>query len=139
MRVVEIDTEALSLEDHAILQNASKFPKDIVKALVDKTTVQEARAIVVNSGKQVIDEPKLYEAFLANRDHLSAWLETQQEKRAEKVAFVVENSEMAEAHLSAMSDEALDGLVASIKPKNVHIAAFNTSGTPELDLSALEA
>jgi len=140
MRTVEIDTEALSLEDHAILQNASKFPKDIVKALTDKTTVKEAAAIVTNAGQQVIDDPKAYKAFLENRDHLGKWLEAQEDKRAEKVAFVIENSEMLEEHIAGMSDEALDTLVNSIKPKNAHISAYNSgSKVVELDLSALEA
>ena len=139
MRTVEIDTEALSMEDHSILSNASKFPKDIVKALVDKTTVKEATAIVTNAGQQVIDDPKAYQQFIENRDHLAAWLETQADKRAEKVAFVVENSEMTAEHMASMSDDALDGLVNSIKPKNVHISAFNSGGAAELDLSILEA
>lgn len=139
MRVVEIDTEALSIEDHSILQNASKFPKDIVKALTAKTTVKEASSIVTNAGQRVIDDPKLYDQFVANRDHLAAWLETQAEKRQEKVDFVVENSDMTADHIAVLSDEALDTLLNSIKPKNVHIQNFKTGGTPELDLSILEA
>ena len=139
MRTVEIDTDALSEEDHAILRNASKFPKDMIKALVVKTTVKEAAEIVTNAGQQVIDDPVSYKQFIENRDHLDAWLETQAAKRAEKVAFVVENSEMTEEHLASMSNDALDGLVNSIKPKNVHIAAFNSGGAPALDLSILEA
>ena len=140
MRTVEIDTEALSLEDHAILQNASKFPKDIVKALTEKTTVKEASSIVTNAGQRVVDDPQLYDQFVANRDHLSDWLVTKADKRAEKVAFVIENSEMQEQHIEGMSDDALDTLVSSIKPKNAHISAFNSGGKAvELDLSALEA
>ena len=139
MRTVEIDTDALSEEDHAILRNASKFPQDIIKALVVKTTVKEAAEIVTNAGQQVIDDPVSYKQFIENRKHLEAWLETQAEKRAEKVAFVLENSEMTEEHLASMSNDALDGLVNSIKPKNVHIAAFNSGGAPALDLSILEA
>jgi hypothetical protein len=141
MRTVEIDTEALSLEDHAILTNAAKFPKDLVQALTTKATVEEATAIITNSGKQVLDAPKhLYEAFLENRDHLSTWLKTQSDKRAEKVEFVVDNSGMSAEDISGLSDDALDNLLNSVSPKNVHIAAFNSGGNRvELDLSLLEA
>jgi hypothetical protein len=139
MRTVELNTEELSLADHHILQNAAKFPLDIIKALMAKTTVKEATGIINQAGQQVIDDPKAYEQFLANRDHLAQWLETKADKRTEKVTFIVENSEMTADHLVSLSDDALDTLLNSIKPKNVHIAAFNSGGAVELDLSALEA
>ena len=141
MRTVEIDTDALSAEDHAILNTASRHPAAMVKALVAKTTLKGAEEIIVNSGGRVVSsgDSKLVDEFVANKDHLLAYLEAKAEKRAEKVAFVVANSEMTEAHLAKMDEDALDGLVSSIKPKNVHIAAFNSGGAPELDLSILEA
>jgi hypothetical protein len=141
MRTVEIDTQDMSLEDHAILSNAAKFPKDLIKALTTKVTVDEAEQVIVNSGKTVMDEPRsLYEAFLANRDHLAAWLKTVADKRTEKVEFIVDNSGMSAEDIAGLSDDALDNLLNSVTPKNVHIAAFNSGGAPvELDLSLLEA
>ena len=142
MRTVEIDTEALSMEDHAILQNASKFPKDILKALIEKTTVKEAQAIVTNSGQHILNEKdkQLYELFLENRDYVAQWREAQADKRAEKVAFIVENSQMTAENLESIDDDSLDALASSLKPKNAHISAYNSgSKVVELDLSALEA
>lgn len=139
MRQVEMNTEDLSLEEHSILLNAAKFPRDIIKALTVKTTVKEAGDIITNAGQQVIDDPAQFSDFIQNRDHLAAWLKTQEDKRAEKVAFIVENSEMVADDLAAMTEDALDKICNTVKPKNVHIAAFNSGGAVELDLSALEA
>lgn len=140
MREITITTDDLSLDHHKILENAARDPAGLVQTITAKATPEEAEEIVTNAGKHVVDNsPAEIAEYLENRSGFAAYKQSLVDKRAEKIEWVLKNSDKFEqAQLETMTDDVLDAVVDTVKPINNHFTPSGSDGGEELDLSDLE-